>query len=112
MMAAKVTTPQTARAGECAYCLAAVTNAHARKRKHCQPAPLVCRRCEARLIAGAQPPVAVKCPDCDGAGDVECECDCPHCNHREPCGKCNGRGMRVVLVSDRAETQQRAEHRR
>lgn len=32
------------------------------------------------------------CARCDGTGEVDCECDCPHCYAEVPCGHCDGTG--------------------
>lgn len=37
----------------------------------------------------------VKCPDCEGEGVVDHECDCLLCNvQEEDCGECDGEGYK------------------
>jgi hypothetical protein len=44
-----------------------------------------------RLLA-EDPPEKIDCPECDGHGELDCECDeCGH-SHQVTCSACNGAG--------------------
>ena len=34
-----------------------------------------------------------QCRECDGEGELECGCDCPHCDAVDECGNCMGTGF-------------------
>lgn len=41
--------------------------------------------------ADTQKEVEVDCPECGGAGFVDCDCNCPNCDGDMECERCDGR---------------------
>lgn len=44
----------------------------------------------------------LRCPECDGEGTIQCDCDCPHCDREEECDACDGSGQRLPEVDEAA----------
>lgn len=52
----------------------------------------------------------VDCPDCDGAGEQECQCACGH-EHTKPCDNCNETG-KVSSLKRLYQTQLQADRKK
>ncbi|MEJ6655328.1 MAG: hypothetical protein QNL70_04925 [Pseudomonas sp.] len=52
-------------------------------------------------------PSSVDCAACDGTGEVECDCDCEHCEALVECHACEGEGTIPADDADSLEGNER-----
>lgn len=43
-------------------------------------------------------PKDLLCSECEGKGEVKCDCDCPHCDNCDDCDDCQGTGFNCDVV--------------